>query len=191
MARGRLDEAEHLLTRLAAAAGIGERYGRLIEILVLQAIALHAQGQIGAALAALATAVALAEPEGYVRIFVDERAAIATLLQLGLKRSVWGEPRLTAYANRLLAAWEQEGQPPPEREGPTMMSAHLSPIETLSERELQVLQLMASGMSNQEIAERLYLARGTVKAHLHHIYSKLGVQGRTQAVARAREFQLL
>jgi len=191
LARGRLDEAEHLLTRLAAAAGIGERYGRLIEILVLQAIALHAQGQISAALAALARAVDLAEPEGYVRIFVDEGAAIATVLQLGLKRSAWGEPRLTAYANGLLAAWEQEEQPLPEHEGPTVMSVHSSLIETLSERELQVLKLMASGMSNQEIAERLYLARGTVKAHLHNIYGKLAVQGRTQAVALARELHLL
>jgi LuxR family maltose regulon positive regulatory protein len=79
----------------------------------------------------------------------------------------------------------------PEREGSIPMSDHLPLIESLSERELEVLRLMADGLSNREIAERLIVALGTVKAHLHNVYGKLDVQGRTQAIARARELELL
>ena len=79
----------------------------------------------------------------------------------------------------------------PESKGSIPMSGHPTLIESLSERELEILQLMASGLSNQEIAGRLYLATGTVKAHLHNVYGKLDVRGRTQAIVRARELELL
>ena len=143
------------------------------------------------AILALTKCLTLAEPEGYARVFLDEGPPIARLLRSGLKRGIWGAPRLAAYASRLLAAFEQGGKPEPASEPPIQVNGHLPLIEPLSERELEILHLMASGMSNQEIAERLYLATGTVKAHLHNVYGKLGVQGRTQAIARARELELL
>lgn len=169
------------------------RVGRQIEVLVLRALAGHVQGDLRQALDALRQALALAEPEGYVRIFLDEGPPLAELLRLGQQRREWGDPPLAGYAGRLLDAFpgrhmDPEADEPVPPRPPSLDAGH---IEPLSERELEVLRLMASGLSNQEIAERLYLAVGTVKAHLHHIYGKLGAQGRTQAVARSRELNLL
>jgi len=195
-----MDEAERLLARLAAAAESGGRYGRLIEILVLQALALskaadrvHAQDKTARALAALGKALALAEPEGYVRMFVCEGKPMAELLRLSQRRGLWSEGRLGAYVERLLALLVQERapqrpstvQPSPAPAGSPLL------VEPLSEREQQVLGLVADGLSNQEIADTLILAIGTVKAHVHNIYGKLDVGGRTQAIARARELGLL
>jgi ATP/maltotriose-dependent transcriptional regulator MalT len=191
ISQGLLDEATSLLERLARSAETGGRNGRLIEILALQAIALHAQGRMDAALTALERALALAEPEGYVRIFLDEAAPMADLLQLGCKHGTWAAPWLVAYTNRLLAAFEQEGQPVPRSEPSVPVSGPPPLIEPLSERELEVLRLLAEGSSNQAIAEALIVAIGTVKAHLHSVYGKLDVRTRTQAIARARELRLL
>jgi LuxR family maltose regulon positive regulatory protein len=173
-----------LLERLLQAAEEGGRMGSVIEILVLQALAQEAQGDIPAALVPLERALTLAEPEGYVRIFVDEGIPMARLLYEALSQGVESD-----YIRRLLAAFpvaESEQTTSSQLRGP---ESEL--IEPLSARELEVLQLIAQGLSNREISERLFLTLSTIKGHNRIIYSKLMVQRRTEAVARARELGLL
>jgi LuxR family maltose regulon positive regulatory protein len=129
-------------------------------------------------MASLEHALSLAEPEGYVCIFVREGEAVARLLYLAAERGISPE-----YAGRLLAAfpkWE-----------PAVQEAQAELVEPLSERELDVLRLIAEGLTNQEIADRLVLSLRTVKWHAGNIYGKLGVKNRTQAVARARSLGIL
>jgi len=195
IAQGKPDEALTLLNRLAEGAEAGGRHGRMIEILVLRSLALQAQHKSADALAALEKSLSLAEPEGYVRIFLDEGAPMATLLRLGTERGVWSTPQLARYVNRLQAAFDLEPQTAGVKADRTstlqLPTSNLQLIEPLSERELEVLRLVAAGLSNSEIAERLFLAVGTVKTHVHNVYGKLGVQSRAQALARARELNLL
>jgi len=173
IAQKRFDEALGLLARLAQTAEVEERNGRLIEILVLQALGLQAQARSVEAHADLRKALALAEPEDYVRIFVDEGAPMAALLRRALSQNV-----APNYVGRLLAAFEEP--------------AALSPlVEPLTRRELEVLRLIADGLKNQEIADRLVISVATVKRHVTNIYGKLGVGRRVQAVARAQELGLL
>lgn len=189
LAQGRWQEAAGSLSVLAAQAEAGGRTGRLIEILALQALAWRAQGELERACAALAKALTLAEPEGYVRVFVDEGVQMARLLKEMLARARDRESRRhLRYVAELLAAFEAHrgcataGPMPPA----------IAPLlEPLSERELEVLRLAADGLSNREIAARLIVTVGTVKTHLHNVYGKLGVEGRMQAVARARALNLL
>jgi LuxR family maltose regulon positive regulatory protein len=177
-------EAARLLERLFLAAKAGGRVGRVIEILVLRALALQAQGDAAQALACLEDALTLAEPEGYVRIFVDEGPPMARLLYEAVTRGIAPD-----YARRLLAAFPVTE---PEQTGPSKTHAPTPDlIEPLSERELEVLQLIAEGLTNPEIASRLFLALNTVKTHSRNIYGKLGVHSRTQAVARARALGIL
>jgi ATP/maltotriose-dependent transcriptional regulator MalT len=192
-----LHEAMGLLERLLQAAEAGERTGRAIEILIVQAIAHQAQGDIPAALVPLSRALTLAEPEGYVRIFVDEGPPMAVLL-IKLHEHSRKRPRAAlttvplAYIERLLALLR--GERVQEAISPTAPSAPApaqSLLDPLTERELEVLRLIAAGLSNREIAARLVLALSTVKSYVNTIYSKLQVQSRTQAVARARALHLL
>jgi LuxR family maltose regulon positive regulatory protein len=179
-----LNAAMRLLERLLNAAEEGKRTGSVMEILVLQALAREVQGNIPSALAPLERALTLAEPEGYVRLFVDEGPAMARLLYKALGRGI-----ATGYVRRLLAAFPIAE---PEPTGPSTAQARESDlIEPLSERELEVLQLIAEGLTNPEIAARLFLAVNTVKAHTRSMYGKLGVHSRTQAVARARALGIL
>ena len=192
-----IHEAIGLLERLLQAAQERERTGSVIEILVLQALANQIQGDIPAALVPLERALMLAEPEGYVRIFVDEGPPMAVLLAKLRERSR-KRPRDAstnvplAYIERLLALLRgervQEGTSPAAPSAPTPAHPLLDP---LTERELEVLRLIAAGLSNREIADRLVLALSTVKSYVNTIYSKLQVQSRTQAVARARALHLL
>jgi LuxR family maltose regulon positive regulatory protein len=144
-----------------------------LKLIVLQALAHHAQGAAEAAADLLGEALALAEPGGFVRLFVDEGVAMLHLLQETVSRGIASE-----YQQRLLAACSRLG---------SEQAAHLALVEPLSERELEVLQHIAAGRTNREIADRLYLSLNTVKVHARNIFGKLGVTNRTQAVARARE----
>jgi LuxR family transcriptional regulator, maltose regulon positive regulatory protein len=134
----------------------------------------------------LAGALALAEPEGYVRTFVDEGAPMAELLSEvleALQRGRLDPPIPAHYIRKLLAATERNAS------GAALSAAGLP--EPLSERELEVLQLVAAGKSNRRIASELFVSVGTVKTHLNNAYRKLDAHSRTQAVARARELNLL
>jgi LuxR family maltose regulon positive regulatory protein len=186
IAQGAFDEAVKLFARLLETAETGERWGRVIQLLVLKAVANDGMSQSDEAFAALSRALALAKPEGYVRTFVDVGPPMAQLLYRAVESGVAPD-----YAGRLLAAFPQaESTAPAQTKIPT--PDRLPPIvKPLSDREIEVLQLIAAGHSNKEIAQTLYLSQGTVKVHAHNIYSKLGVNGRTQAVAKARELGIL
>jgi LuxR family maltose regulon positive regulatory protein len=176
-------EAIGLLERLLTAAQEGGRTGSAIEILTLQALARQTQGDLPAALASLERALKLAEPEGYIRIFVDEGAPMAQLLSEAVARGI-----MLDYTSKLMAAFEVEER---KSEDKSYLPPAQPLIEPLSQRELEVLQLMAQGLSNREIGEQLFLALSTVKGHNRNIFDKLQVQRRTEAVARARELGLL
>jgi LuxR family maltose regulon positive regulatory protein len=176
-------EAMGLLERLLQAADEGGRMGSVIEILVLQAIAYHAQGDLPAALLHLQHALMLAEPEGYVRMFLDEGSSMMQLIREAAAHEI-----MPGYTDKLLAAFEAEKRKSEDK--PDLPPAQPL-IEPLSQRELKILQLIAQGLSNREIGERLFLALDTVKGHNRKIFDKLQVQSRTEAVARARELGLL
>jgi LuxR family maltose regulon positive regulatory protein len=177
-----LDEALALLARLLADAKAKARLHSALEMLVLTALALDARGDLHGSLDTLAEALSLAEPEGYVRLFLDEGAPLLALLSQVSKT----HPHLHGYVQQLLA------QSPVAPASPDQQPARKQPlVEPLSERELEVLHLMAAGASNEEIAEQLVIATGTVKRHVSNILAKLAVSNRTQAVARARQLDLL
>lgn len=152
--------------------------GHAIEVCLLQSLAFRQQGNLSAAVERLSRALALGEPEDYTRTFLDEGEPLAELLRHAASRGI-----SVKYAARLLAEFERSDGVPPEEQQPL--------VEPLSARELEVLRLMADGYSNQAIAVRLVVALGTVKAHTASLYRKLGVNSRTQAVARSRELALL
>lgn len=166
-----------LTERLVAAAEGGGRSGSAIDILVVQALARHARRDSGGALAALYRAVALAEPEGYVRAFVDEGPPMAALLKLAAK-----DRKAPRYVRRLLGAVVTV-------QGPATTEQHL--VEPLSERELEVLRLLGSELDGPEIARELTVSLATVRSHTRSIYAKLGVNSRRAAVRRATEVGLL
>jgi LuxR family maltose regulon positive regulatory protein len=156
----------------------------MIEILMLQALTFQAGGDTIRAMAALERALALAEPGGFIRIFVDEGLPMAHLLYEALTRAI-----VPDYVRRLLAIFpvvETE-----QTEASKTQAAQSELVEPLSERELEVLQLIAEGLTNPEIAARLFLSLNTVKAHTRNIYGKLDVHSRTQAVARSQKLGLL
>jgi LuxR family maltose regulon positive regulatory protein len=190
-------EAMGLLERLLQAAEEGERTGSVIEILVLQALAHQMQGDIPAALAPLERALSLAEPEGYTRIFVDEGPPMAVLLAR-LHEHARKRPRAAltnvplAYMERLRALLRGERVQEGTSSAAPSAAAPAQPLlDPLTERELEVLRLIAAGLSNRAIAARLVLALSTVKSYVNTIYGKLQVESRTQAVARARALHLL
>jgi LuxR family maltose regulon positive regulatory protein len=169
-------EAMGLLERLLQEAEAGERTGSVIEILVLQALAHQAQGDIPAALAPLSRALALAEPEGYIRIFVDEGSPMAHLLEAVVKHEI-----APHYVRQLLTAFGSVS----ERTPVTQVL-----IEPLSERELEVLRLLGTDLNGPEMARELVVSLNTVRTHTKNIYSKLGVDNRRAAVRRAEELHL-
>jgi LuxR family maltose regulon positive regulatory protein len=172
-----LDPALALLERLRAAAEAEGRTGIAIEALALQALARWRLGEVPRALTALEQALRLAEPEGYLRLFVDLGLPMARLLQEARSRTV-----RRAYVQTLLAGFAGAfAAPAPGAALP----------EPLTGRELEVLRLLAAGLTNREIAAQLVISPETVKKHSANIYAKLGAANRTQAVARARELDLL
>jgi LuxR family transcriptional regulator, maltose regulon positive regulatory protein len=172
-----IGEATELAERLLAAAEEGGRTGSAIDILVVQALARHARGDPAGALASLARAVALAEPEGYVRVFIDEGPPMVVLLKLAAR-----QPAAPSYLRRLVdAAVTTRGQQPGEQ----------PLIEPLSERELDVLRLLASDLDGPDMARELSVSLATVRTHTRNVYAKLGVNNRRAAVRRAAELGLL
>jgi LuxR family maltose regulon positive regulatory protein len=186
---------------LEVASELAERQGLgwlRLQVLIQRSLILDCQGERDAALATLWLAVNAAAREGYIRPFVDEGAPMAGLLEAARvqarKRQPCSEDAPTAFIEALLDAFP--GQPPAK--APASAASHsggqgrmLSLVEPLSARELEVLRLLAAGRSNAELARELVVVEGTVKTHLIHIYGKLGVHSRTQAVARARALGLL
>ncbi len=178
------------LSPLLRNATIGHRWGHVIEILLLQALAYQMNHEESRALSVLSEAVRLAEPEGYIRSFVDEGAPMKALLSQLRQQQCQAGP--TPYLDTMLAAFPQQTQ---------MQERHLKQVEehtkaqplpdSLSERELEVLKTLARGASNQQIAQELAIAVDTVKRHASHIFSKLGVQNRVQAVKQAKLLGLL
>lgn len=184
IARGDLETAASLLMRLQEQASRHGRNGSLTEILILQALNFAAQHRHEESSLALEQAFTLAEPQGYMRIFVDEGEPMRKLIS-GLL-SGQSDLRTRVYAQKLLSAFEAA----PDSQS-TRQSGTQNLVDPLSAREIEVLALVAEGLSNREIAQKLYLSTGTVKVHLKHIFGKLAVSSRTQAVARARELNLL
>ena len=154
-----------------------------LEAMVLQAVALQAHGEEDEAAQLLGDALALAEPGGFVRIFVDEGLPVAQLLSEAAARGIMPD-----YSARLLAAFEAKEQ---KSEDKSYLPPAQSLTEPLSQRELEVLRLIAQGLSNRQIGERLFLAVDTVKGHNRRIFNKLSVQRRTEAVAKARSLDIL
>jgi LuxR family maltose regulon positive regulatory protein len=178
LVKNRLAEAQTLLANLEGYARSGGLVRSLITVCIFQALVQLALGQREQALTPLEEAVRLAAPEGYRRAFLDEGPVVLALLPAVRRVS-------PEFVDNLL------GSTPAEASREKLVSRKQPLIEPLSERELEVLGLLAEGLSNQEIANRLFVSVGTVKTHVHHICSKLGVGSRTQAAARARELGLL
>jgi LuxR family maltose regulon positive regulatory protein len=179
-----LDKATNLLQRLLEATEAGGRTSRAIEITLLQALARQAQGSTDQAIARLKQAITLGEPGGFVRIFADEGPPMARLLHKALARGIAPD-----YVRRLLAAFPV-GEPE-QTDASESRFPESEWVEPLSERELEVLQLIAEGLTNPEIAARLFLSLNTVKAHTRNIYGKLDVHSRTQAIGRSQKLGLL
>jgi len=177
-AEGSTAEAVELTGRLLAAAEEGSRAGSILEILVVDALARHAAGDLDGALRSLDRATGLAEPDGDVRLFLDEGPEMTSLLKAAVKRR-----QAPAYLHRLLenAAGSAPGG----------ASGNRGLIEPLSERELEVLRLLRSELDGPEMARELVVSLNTLRTHTKNIYAKLGVTNRRAAVRRATELDLL
>jgi LuxR family maltose regulon positive regulatory protein len=180
---GSAGDAARLLRRLLEAAEAGERTGSVIEILALQALADQARGDVPGALAALERALTLAEPEGYVRMFAAEGPPMASLLRrLARQRATWDDVRRLLSSCGRVAGTAPVGQAAP---------ASQRLVEPLSERELDVLRLLASDLDGPDIARELTVSLNTLRTHTKSIYAKLGVNSRRAAVRQAAELNLL
>lgn len=183
IAQAKYDQALYLLQRLQKAAAQAGRTGSLLEIFALEALALDGQGDLDGSLGILAESLSLAEPEGYMRVYLDEGEPMSRLLHRAAKKGI-----APLYVNKLLVAFGELGQPV----SPTLLRPQTSDLlEPLSQRELEVLDLMALGLTNRQIAQRLYLSSNTVKRHTMNFYQKLGVHNRTEATAKARTLGIL
>lgn len=204
LAQGMVREASASLAQSLASAEADGRLAHVLEILVLQAGAYDAQGDVDAAAQTVQRALALAEPEGAIQPFVRGGPRIRNLLRLLQTPSMTGrnigasDEAVTSYCDVVLAAFGQDDGAVDDTDLALISdkSAYQAldlPLFTapLSERELEVLQLLASGASNQAIAHELVIAMGTVKRHVSNIFVKLGAQSRTQAIARAHQLHLI
>jgi LuxR family maltose regulon positive regulatory protein len=174
-----LPDALHLLNRLLQEAEAKARMGSALEMLILQALALHAKHERQGALIALQRALTMAGPEGYIRLFVDEGVPMQVLLRQ-IRPHVRGS--VQGYVATLLSAFGQ--QPASSAPGSSALA------EPLTEREREVLRLLLEGASNREIARRLVLSINTVKRHIYNLCGKMGVQSRAQAIVKARALDL-
>ena len=183
LAQGDSSAALALLSPLRQQMEVKDWQDERLKVMVLQAVALHAHDETDKAVHLLGDALTLAEPGGFIRLFVDEGPPMAQLLSEKTARGV-----VSDYEGKLLAAFDAAEQ----RSRPESDLSPAQPlVEPLSQRELEVLRLIAQGLSNQDIGERLFVALDTVKGHNRRIFDKLQVQRRTEAIARARELGLL
>ena len=190
IARGTMaDKALYLLKRMIKQAELSQRNGSLIRALILQAVAFHACDDSQKAVESLARALSLAEPEQPLRVFADEGQPIALLLEKILaihRKGHVAVPVSSEYAARLLTVMGRHDLSPAP---PRHTVGHLA--DALSQRELEVLRLLADGLESNEIAERLVIAVDTARKHIKNIYSKLDVHSRWEAIKHAEEYNLL
>jgi len=178
LAEDRCEDAINLLDRLIKDAEAGGRITALVEMLLIQALALKVKGDTNKALVTLEKALSLAEPGGYIRIFIDEGPPMAELLKKVLDAKIT-VPQ--AYVKKLLLAFRLN----------KLIETDDGLVDPPSDRETEVLGFIAAGLSNNKISEELFISVSTVKTHIKHIYSKLNVHSRTEAVAKAKELNLL
>ncbi len=186
IAEGQPDHALQALEPLAEAAKQFGRFGRLIEIYALQALALQAHRKQEQALKRLENALRLAEPQGYLRIFLDEGESMRALLAAYLK-TLSTEHR--GYAQKIISAFVAGNPTPAQAKDSHCQETH--PDDVLTAREIEVLGAMAEGLSNRQIADRLILAEGTIKFYIHSVYEKLEAHNRTQALLEAKKRNLV
>ena len=184
VALDRLDEALAVIEPLLRKAEAQDWIFFVRELRITQALAYQAQGDLDRALASLSRPLALAKNQGWVRAFIDQGAPMAELLRHAASRGIEAP-----YASRLLAAFDEPEEMDPEAAAP--VPAHQPLIDPLTEREMEVLRLLATRLSTDEIASRLFVTVGTVRSHTKNIYSKLNVHSREAAAARGRELQLI
>lgn len=202
LAQERLQESADLLAKLMGSAAAAGRTGQVIEIMAVQALVQQAQDEQQGALLTLQRALELARPSQYIRTFVDEGQPMGTLLARLVMST---NSNVSAYAAQLLGVFDAPDRgrvsgagvthvASPDDEG-RLDTASIDParwlVEPLSVRETEVLKLVAAGLSNREVGQRLYISLSTVKKHMENIHMKLLVNKRTQAVARARELGIL
>lgn len=180
LARGDMAEAVVILADLRRQMEERSWQDERLRVMVLQALAWEAQGDEERALQVLQEVLVLAEPEGFIRLFIDEGPPMQALLSKAVSKEI-----LLQYTARLLAAFRMEAQMNCKDSSFDIL------VEPLTERELEVLRHLAQGLSNREIGERLFIALDTVKGHNRRIFAKLQVQRRTEAILRARELGLL
>lgn len=176
----------YLLDRWQPAAEKARRQARLIEMMLLRGLAYQEQDDNEKATIAMARALKMAAPEGFVRTFADEGPAAEQLLTETIQRFSGQWPvSMKEYSRNLAAVMAAESEKTPSAERSSTL------VEPLSEREIQILRLIAAGLSNQEIAGELYLTVGTVKTYTYHLYGKLGVNRRAQAVEKGRQLGII
>ncbi len=183
--------ASILLDKLVEVVHSSKRNGLLIELYILQALSWQAQNQSGKSFDAITKALQIAEPNGYIRIFVDEGDLMWQLLEEfnsaveAGKIQVENQTRLSKYLDIILSSFAMD-------EIQKIKDIQSSPeIDPLTSRELEILRLICSGLSNREIGKKLYITNSTVKTHLHHIFEKVRVETRTQLIVRAKESNLI
>jgi len=190
--RGEIIEALSLVNRLYTSAESAGRMGWAIHLLVLQVGIYNLSGYNEKAEKVLERVLGLAQPEGFQRVFLDEGESMGKLLvkirKIGKAHAM--DSRVGAYFDRLISSFGISGDTNLLEENEVRLAKE-GLIETLTEREVEVLRLVANGKTNQEIASELFLAVGTVKRHLNNIFGKLGVQNRTACVAKAREMRII
>jgi LuxR family maltose regulon positive regulatory protein len=174
------DKALLLLSELKESSESFGANGWLIETFILEALAFDNEGETDRAIESIRKALSLAEPEGYFRLFIDQGKKIEELLEIVLAIYPDDESFSAGYVSSLIKQINSESS-----------SNGQSIDEPLSDREIEVLRLLSAGFTNQAIADKLFVAIGTIKKHTHSIYQKLEVDSRTRAIKKARELNII
>jgi LuxR family maltose regulon positive regulatory protein len=187
LAAGRIDEATHLIAAAREMARASDLRRRLIELDVLEAAVLAQTGKQSEALAPLGRALESGEPDDYLRVFLDDGDALLPVLR-ALRRN---RPADAAWSMEYLDRIMREIDDTVPEPSPSDRQPASDLVDPLTQREIEVLGLLAEGLTNRQVAERLFLSVGTIKRHTHNIYGKLGVNSRTQAIILGQELRLL